>query len=75
MDHQGGLGHADAHTARAFDAYLEPARRGDGPSKESPKVRERYGDGKPYKFQYDGAADRQRTALMAPAGSWKPSRW
>jgi uncharacterized protein (DUF1501 family) len=24
-------------------------------SKEDPKVRERYGDGKPYKYQYDGA--------------------
>ena len=24
-------------------------------SKEHPRVRDRYGDGKPYKFQYDGA--------------------
>ena len=24
-------------------------------SKEDPRIRARYGDGKPYKFQYDGA--------------------
>jgi hypothetical protein len=34
-------------------------------SKESPKVRERYGDGKPYKFQYDGAPTVNEQFLMA----------
>lgn len=34
-------------------------------SKESPKLRERYGDGKPYKFQYDGAPTVNEQFLMA----------
>ena len=44
-------------------------------SKESPKVRERYGDGKPYKFQYDGGADRQRTAAHGPPSRGSRSAW
>lgn len=34
-------------------------------SKEDPKVREKYGDGKPYKFQYDGAPTCNEQLLMA----------
>jgi hypothetical protein len=34
-------------------------------SKESPKVRERYGDGKPYQFQYDGAPTVNEQFLLA----------
>jgi hypothetical protein len=34
-------------------------------SRESDKVRERYGDGKPYKFQYDGAPTVNEHLLMA----------
>ena len=34
-------------------------------SKESEKVRDRYGDGKPYKFQYDGAPTVNDQLLMA----------
>jgi hypothetical protein len=34
-------------------------------SKESPKTRERYGDGKPYKFQYDGAPTVNEHLLIA----------
>ena len=34
-------------------------------SKEDPKVRERYGDGKPFKFQYDGAPTVNEHVLMA----------
>ena len=34
-------------------------------SKEDPKVRDRYGDGKPYKFQYDGAPTVNDHLLMA----------
>jgi hypothetical protein len=34
-------------------------------SRESPRVRERYGDGKPYQFQYDGAPTVNDQLLMA----------
>ena len=34
-------------------------------SKEDPKVRERYGDGKPYKYQYDGAPTANDHLLIA----------
>jgi hypothetical protein len=34
-------------------------------SKEDPKIVERYGDGKPYKFQYDGAPTVNEQLLMA----------
>jgi hypothetical protein len=34
-------------------------------SKEDPRIRERYGDGKPYKYQYDGAPTCNDQLLMA----------
>ncbi len=34
-------------------------------SKESPQTRERYGDGKPYQFQYDGCPTANEQLLMA----------
>ena len=34
-------------------------------SKEDPKLREKYGDGKPYKYQYDGAPTCNEHILMA----------
>jgi hypothetical protein len=34
-------------------------------SKESPKLRERYGDGKPYKYQFDGAPTVNEQFLLA----------
>ncbi len=34
-------------------------------SKEDPKIRERYGDGKPFKFQYDGAPTCNEHLLIA----------
>lgn len=34
-------------------------------SKEDPRVRERYGDGKPYKYQYDGAPTVNEQLLLA----------
>ena len=34
-------------------------------SKEDPKIRERYGDGKPFKYQYDGAPTVNEHVLMA----------
>jgi hypothetical protein len=66
MDHQGGLRGADAHTARAFDVLTSSKLvEALDLSKESQKVRERYGDGKPYKFQYDGAPTVNEHLLMA----------
>src|SRR5205807_9429124 len=56
LDAGGTLRAADAHTLRAMDV-LTSSRLVDAldVSKEPLKVRERYGDGKPYKFQFDGA--------------------
>jgi hypothetical protein len=56
LDAGGTLKAADAHTLRAMDV-LTSSRLVDALdlSKEPSKVRERYGDGKPYKFQFDGA--------------------
>ena len=34
-------------------------------SKEDPKIVERYGDGKPYQYQYDGAPTCNEQLLMA----------
>jgi hypothetical protein len=66
MDHQGSLKGADAHTARAFDVLTSSKLvEAMDLSKESPKVRQRYGDGKPYKFQYDGAPTVNEQLLMA----------
>ena len=57
---------ADAHTARAFDVLTSSKLvEALDLSKESPKVRDRYGDGKPYKFQYDGAPTVNEHLLMA----------
>jgi hypothetical protein len=65
-DAGGQLRTADAHTQRAFDV-LTSSRLMDALdlSKEDPKVRDRYGDGKPYKFQYDGAPTANDQLLMA----------
>jgi Protein of unknown function (DUF1501) len=66
MDAGGGLKGADAHTARAFDVLTSSKLvEAMDLSKESPKVRERYGDGKPFKFQYDGAPTVNEHLLMA----------
>lgn len=56
----------DAANQAAFD-LLTSSRLADALdlSKEDPKVRERYGDGKPYKFQYDGAPTCNDHLLMA----------
>ena len=43
-------------------------------TKESDQVRERYGDGKPYHFQFDGV--RRSTIVLWRGGWWKPaSAW
>jgi hypothetical protein len=56
----------DAYTQAAFNV-LTSSRLLDALdlSKEDPKVRERYGDGKPFKFQYDGAPTVNEHLLIA----------
>jgi hypothetical protein len=66
LDANGGLKGADAATARALDVLTSSKLvEALDLSKESPKVRERYGDGKPYKYQYDGAPTVNEHLLMA----------
>jgi hypothetical protein len=57
---------ADAHTERAL-GVLTSSRLVEALdlSREHPKVRARYGDGKPYRFQYDGAPTVNEQLLAA----------
>jgi hypothetical protein len=66
IDAGGVLKGADAHTERALNV-LTSSRLMEALdlSRESPKVRERYGDGKPYQYQYDGAPTVNEHLLMA----------
>ncbi|AWM38812.1 hypothetical protein GobsT_29810 [Gemmata obscuriglobus] len=65
-DYAGALQGADAATERAFDVLTSSKLvEALDLSKESPKVRARYGDGKPYKYQYDGAPTANEHLLMA----------
>jgi hypothetical protein len=66
MDVNAGMRGADAATERAL-GVLTSNRLLDAlnVSKEPDKVRERYGDGKPYKFQFDGAPTCNDQLLMA----------
>jgi hypothetical protein len=65
-DHAGNLAGADAATEKAFDVLTSSKLvEALDLSKESDKVRERYGDGKPYKFQYDGAPTVNEHLLVA----------
>lgn len=61
-----GVQARDAASEAAFD-LLTSSRLADALdiSKEDAKTRERYGDGKPYKFQYDGAPTCNEHLLMA----------
>ncbi len=65
-DSGGVLAGADSATALAFDV-LTSSRLIDALdlSKEDPRVRDRYGSGKPYKFQYDGAPTVNEHLLIA----------
>lgn len=56
----------DQFTAGAFDV-LTSSRMADALdlSKEDPKVRERYGTGRPYNYQYDGAPTVNEHLLLA----------
>ena len=66
VDASGVLEGMDAFSQRAFDV-LTGSRLLDALdlSKEDPKVRAAYGDGKPHKFQYDGAPTCNEHLLVA----------
>lgn len=66
VDNTGMLEGMDAFTKAAF-GVLTSSKLVDALdlSKEDPKVRARYGDGKPYKYQYDGAPTCNDHLLMA----------
>ncbi len=66
LDANGSLAGMDDHTARAMDVLLS-SKLIDALdlSKEDPRVRDRYGDGKPYQYQYDGAPTASDQLLMA----------
>jgi hypothetical protein len=66
IDAGGAVLAADAHTRRAMDV-LTSSKLIDALdlSKEDPRVRERYGDGKPYQYQYDGAPTANDQLLLA----------
>jgi uncharacterized protein (DUF1501 family) len=66
VDSTGRTSALDSFTEKAFDV-LTSSRLLEALdlSKEDPKVRERYGNGQPYKFQYDGAPTINEHLLMA----------
>jgi hypothetical protein len=66
LDYAGTLEAADNNTQRALE-ILTSSKLVEALdlSRESPKLRERYGDGKPYKYQYDGAPTVNEHLLIA----------
>lgn len=66
IDHSGLMDGVDSFTQQAFHV-LTSSRLLDALdlSKEDPRVRERYGTGKPYQFQYDGAPTNNEHLLLA----------
>ncbi len=66
IDAHGAVEGVDSNTALAFDV-LTSSKLVDALdlSKEDPRVRERYGTGKPFNFQYDGAPTDNEHLLMA----------
>ena len=66
VDAGGAMKGTDAHVERALNVLTSSKLvEALDLSKESPKTRERYGDGKPYKFQYDGAPTVNEQLLVA----------
>jgi hypothetical protein len=66
LDKSGAYRGVDSITERALGVLTSSKLRDAlDLSKESDKVRERYGDGKPYKFQFDGAPTVNDHLLMA----------
>jgi hypothetical protein len=66
IDTTGAMAGMDAFGQRALDV-LTSSKLLDALdlSKEDPRVRERYGDGKPFKYQYDGAPTCNEHLLLA----------
>lgn len=66
LDVNGSLTAMDAHSERAMNVLLS-SKLIDALdlSKEDPRIRGQYGDGKPYQFQYDGAPTCNDQLLMA----------
>ena len=66
LDASGVLAGMDAHTERAMNVLMS-SKLIDALdiSQEDPRIRDRYGDGKPYQFQYDGAPTANDQLLMA----------
>src|SRR6185437_3683259 len=66
MDATGAMQGMDAFGARALDVLSSSKLLAAlDLSKEDPRIRERYGDGKPYKYQYDGAPTVNEHLLLA----------
>ena len=66
VDARGQTGAVDSYTEKAFDVLTSSRLlTALDLSNEDPKVRERYGDGKPFNFQYDGAPTINEHLLMA----------
>jgi hypothetical protein len=66
IDAVGELRGMDSYTERAFDVLTSSKLlEALDLTREDPKVRERYGDGKPYKYQYDGAPTANDQLLLA----------
>jgi hypothetical protein len=66
IDANGSLRGMDAFTERALSVLTSNKLRDAlDITKEHPRVRDRYGDGKPYKYQYDGAPTVNEQFLIA----------
>jgi hypothetical protein len=66
LDANGAIAGMDEHTQQAMNVLLS-SKLIDAldVSQEDPRVRDHYGDGKPYHFQYDGAPTANDQFLMA----------
>jgi hypothetical protein len=66
IDASGAIDGVDAATALAFDVLTSSKLvEALDLSKEDPRLREKYGDGKPYQYQYDGAPTVNDQLLVA----------
>jgi hypothetical protein len=66
IDAKGAIEGVDASTALAFDVLTSSKLvEALDLSREDPRLREKYGDGKPYKYQYDGAPTVNDQLLVA----------
>ena len=66
VDASGAIQGVDSATALAFDVLTSSKLvRALDLSREDPRLREKYGDGKPYKYQFDGAPTVNEQLLVA----------